>query len=472
MLIDVNRHLRAPLFDEMVRHSQNIKGNFYVPGHKQGHFFDAEGYDWFKKVLMLDATEVGMLDDLHAPTGVIREAECLAADAFRARDTLFLVGGSTVGNLAAVLALCNKGDELVALRSSHQSVFNAAILAGIKVHFLSLNLNKETGLEKPIYPDELTHLLSKRPKVKAVLITSPSYYGTVQPINKLAVICHKYGVPMIVDEAHGAHFSFYEKLPPSAMEAGADISIQSTHKMLTSVTMSSMLHIQNDLVDADKVRHWLKVLESSSPSYLLMASLDVTRRLMVLHGRQKIKETLSSIEHLKNQLSSLSNMKIIESDDKFKLTLLIFSNKGYFAQEWLSSRGCYIEMATPCHILFCFSVGTSTLELKRLQLLLLELDRELDQFTHVDLTSNYFFDRKGITIRFSRQDFIHPKELIPISESHNRIAAEVIVPYPPGIPLILPGEKIGLKAISYLNFILTQGARVRGIYKKSIAVRI
>ena len=459
---------RTPLFSQLMQHAKIVRGNFYVPGHKGGNFFDEEAFKYYKHLLKLDATEVGELDDLHDPSGVIHEAQLLAADAFGAEKTFFLVGGTTAGNLAAILALVNPGDQFMMTRSSHQSIFHAALLARAVVHFLPTKLDRTTNLEMPLCPNELAELLRAHPQVKTVVITSPSYFGVVQPIEALTDVCHQFKIPLIVDEAHGAHFQFHENLPSSAMQAGADIAIQSTHKMLFSLTMSSMLHLQGNLICAEAIAYWLRVIESSSPSYLLMASLDVTRRQMALYGREKISEQLTMLAAKRLETDGLTNFQLLKVDDPFKFLFRVQNNQGYYAQEWLATKGHYAELAMPDKLLLCLSLGTTAQELAEVIMLLKELDQILNKPNKLAPTEFSFPAQETVTIDFGRQ---HKKlRKCTLTEAGGQYAAEHIIPYPPGIPLVVAGELITAEAIEYITKMMDAGGKVRGITAEEIHV--
>lgn len=456
---------RAPLFEALLMHGQRSNGNFHVPGHKQGNGFDDESKPWFSSLLQLDLTEVGELDDLHDPRGVIKEAEELAAQLFRADQTFFLVGGTTAGNLASILSLCRPGDELVIDRNSHQSIFHGSMLAGVHPIYLSRALDDD-GQERPLDPKILEEILRLNPKVKGVVITSPTYNGLIQPINELAKVCHRFDIPLIVDEAHGAHLGFISELPPSAMDEGADLAIQSTHKLLTSMTMSSMLHLKGKRIDPEEVAHWLKVVESSSPSYPLMASLDVTRRMMAQVGKRRLTELVIRLQHFRGNLKGLrhlSELKPLGLRDPLKLSLIGQGVSGFQLAEWLASQHLYTELADHERVLFVFTLGTTERELAQLTQALYRLDQEVPTFARAKSIAPPPMPQWQKTTHDWLELRRRKKRRVPLQQAVGMIAMEMIVPYPPGIPLVLPGERLTEAWIDYITNVIRAGGRVRGI---------
>lgn len=466
-------HSHAPLFEEMLNFNHKSIGNFHVPGHKQGRAFDLQGVKWFQPLLQLDLTEVGTLDDLHDPSGVIADAQSLAADAFEAEHTLFLVGGTTAGNLATILYLCNPGDTIIIQRTCHQSVFHGAMLAGVQAVYLDIEVDLHTGLEKPISTLQLKNLLHKFPSAKGVILTSPSYFGMTQPIKELAQCCHLFNIPLIIDEAHGAHLGFDINLPPSAMQAGADVAIQSTHKMLNSLTMSSMLHVQGQLISVKGLARCLRIIESSSPSYLLMASLDLARRYMMQHGRSKIAEVYSWIKHLHNLIQTLSHLQIVIPpgiNDPFKLVLKSsnYSFTGYKIRDWLEERGYYLELADHDKVLFVFSLATTYEEINRLYQVLIELNQVISCEEEKPTPFPLFPKTNSAQISFKELKNISE---VPLTKAIGKIATDMIIPYPPGIPIVLPGECFTPEVVEYIQTTVQSGGKVRGL-SPSLCVEI
>ncbi|MGL4501142.1 MAG: aminotransferase class I/II-fold pyridoxal phosphate-dependent enzyme, partial [Planktothrix sp.] len=254
---------------------------FYAPGHKRGQgisplLIELLGTQLFKA----DLPELPELDNLFNPEGVIAEAQDLAAETFGAEKTWFLVNGSTCGIIAAILAICGTGDKILVPRNAHQSVISGLILSGAIAIFIQPEYNPIWDLSYSITPESVNQTLEQHPDAKAVLIVYPTYQGICGNIAEIAKITHQYNIPLIVDEAHGAHFKFHPNLPISALKAGADLTIQSTHKVLGSLSQSSLLHVQGNRIDRDRLSQTLQFVQSTSPNYILLASLDAARQQM------------------------------------------------------------------------------------------------------------------------------------------------------------------------------------------------
>lgn len=489
---------KAPLFEAMLAHRNQARGNFHVPGHKQGNAFDSEGKIWFQPLLELDLTEVGDLDDLHDPHGVIASAQQLAAECFRADHTLFLVGGTTAGNLAVILTLCAPGDQILIQRSCHQSVIHGCLLAGAQPILMPVEWD-QNGRELPLRIEAVEQVLQQYSNAKAVMITSPTYHGWVQPVKELVNLCQRYGIPIIVDEAHGAHFGFHPSLPLSAMDLGVDVAIQSTHKMLTSMTMSSMLHVRGSRIQVEKISRWLRVIESSSPSYPLMASLDLARRYIWKCGFKELDRVLHLLQELRNQIRSFRHFQEIiypSRQDPFKLNLQARGLSGFTLAKLFEEQGYYCEWADHEKVLFVFSMGTTKEEIHRLIEVMNQLDRQFEN--HVDEEKEFHHRRgsqqhcyevmKKVERGFVQSDTgsvgrtwessvlsmeslsawrLGSKMRIPLNEACGFLSAQLVVPYPPGIPLLFPGEAWTEEKVREVQSALNQGWRVRGVTSQS-----
>lgn len=466
---DIAKQSQTPLYDVLVKYQNQYPANFHVPGHKQGKAFLDEGNAFFKSVLQIDVTEVSDLDDLHHPSGAIVDAQKLAAEAFGADHTFFLVGGSTAGNIASILHLCRAGDSIIIQRTCHQSVFHGCMLAGAHPIYLNSSYDPDTGFETILSADLLEQLLQQNPNTKAVVITSPNYYGLVQPVQLLAKVCHKYGIPLVVDEAHGAHFGFHPDLPFSAMDEGADLVVQSTHKMLTSMTMSSMLHVKRNKCNIEEIQQWLRMIQSSSPSYPLMASLDLARKQIACEGLKKFNSLLPLLQCFRDKLKVKCKFLkeiFIKGQDPCKLTIVSLKKiSGQDLARDLEQDNIIAELSDHNRVLFVFSMGTTQNDLSRLLDSLEKLDQEISSLEDQDLRETMkTLPNYGGQNPVSIMDIVQSgKERIPLKESVGRVAADLVVPYPPGIPLVLPGELITFEILEYLTSIYQSNSHIRGV---------
>lgn len=483
---------KTPLFSRMRDFVNKSRIRLHVPGHKGKKLPNMdEAAEWLESLFLLDWTELEGLDNLHDPHSVIDEAQRLAADCFGAEETCFLVGGSTAGNLAMVLATCQPDDLLIVQRDVHKSILNALMLAGAKAVFVSSSIEEQmTGA---VLPEDIEEALQRYPQAKGVVITSPNYYGRVADVRRITEIVHSFGIPVLVDEAHGAHFSFHPKLPCSALSAGADIVVQSTHKMLTSLTMSAMLHIQGDLIDRQRLRQVLGMIQSSSPSYLLMASLDITRSFVAQHGRRLIEQFLKQLADFHRKLKAIPWVGSLPNDADFKdmdivdkpfaqdpFKLLIYDRTGtltgFELQRALEKQGCYFEMADPVGVLATFSLidGKSEMDalLDALSNLKVEyvrdrLNRPLYKIqeetqTNVEGTQTIVGNRISDPVSFGIHKTYGRIRYVDLDDALGHKAAESIIPYPPGIPLLFTGETITRDTLAMIKHWKNAGAYFEG----------
>lgn len=475
----------APLVDALIRYKKGRRASFHVPGHKAGAAYrgDPSAADWLGAMGAFDATELPGLDDLHEPSGVIGQAQRLAAVCFGAEQSFFLVGGSTVGNLVAIHAVAGAGEFLVMQRNVHKSAIHGLMLAGAGAVFVKPEQHEATGIISGISPVSVELALDKQPDAKAVFLTSPNYYGLTTDVEAIVAVAHERGKPVIVDEAHGAHLGFHPRFPRSALQCGADIVIQSTHKMLPAMTMGAMLHVQGDRVDVPKLRRFLHMLQSSSPSYPIMASLDWARRELHTRGSGLFAGALKAVDKLWDAIGMkrLRRFEAARADDPMKLLLYdpFGELSGYRLQEQLAGYGIYVEMADERYIVCACSSATEESEIDLLVQALNEINlqfpakkKEIQQNSSnmIPLQMESFSLPIFIKSEGMKGDFQSPVEIgsMPVPEAAGAISAEMIIPYPPGIPLLYPGEEITEEITDTLNKLKAQGAAVQGAADRSL----
>lgn len=461
----------TPLFTALMQHAKRKPLSFHVPGHKNGKVFIKQAEEIYKNILSLDVTELSGLDDLHHPKGAIAEAQQLTANLYGVKNSYFLVNGSTVGNMAMILASCNEGDEVLVQRNSHKSIINAIQLAGANPIFLSPKM--DDALQVPSYVDIKTvrNAIESYPNAKALILTNPNYYGLTVNLKEATELAHSYNIPVLVDEAHGAHFKAGEKFPISAVDIGADIIVHSAHKTLPAMTMGSFLHFNSNLIDKEKVEFYLSILQSSSPSYPLMASLDLARAyLEEVINEQGINSIIKATDHLKEQLKNTDGLEIIESvdplvfTDPLKVTVRSTTGlSGYELQDWFELHNIYIELADPLNALLVLPFDHKTVNL--------ELVNKKTSIAPISITAN-----KRVQLHYKQYSSMNrleqpysylktcEKKVIKLEEAIGSISAESIIPYPPGIPLIIVGETITKDLIEQLKAMLEMGINIQGDY--------
>jgi lysine decarboxylase len=433
---------QTPLYDTLVNFKKQNPISFHVPGHKNGEIFPDK--DFFHPILQLDLTELPGLDDLHAPIGAIAEAQGLAADFFKADHTFFLVGGSTAGNLAMLLASCASGDKVIVQRNCHKSIVNGLELGGAHPVFVSPVYDETVDRYTNPEIHTLETALKEHPDAKAVMLTYPDYFGKTYPIQEMIEAAHAQNIPVLVDEAHGVHFSMGEPFPPSALSLGADAVVQSAHKMAPAMTMGAFLHVKSSLVCKERLGHYLQMVQSSSPSYPLMASLDISRYFLATMPKQKIQEVMESAAQVKQVLQASDHWQLVPSDDPLKLTLQV--KKGISTKETAAlfeRENIYPELITYNQILLIHGLASFP-HMQRLEKTVKTVSGQLKkQANHGTIVGKDLFLNpiQELDLSYREMNQLH-QELVPFNEAVGYIAAEAIIPYPPGIPLILKGEKV------------------------------
>ncbi|MEL6492144.1 MAG: aminotransferase class I/II-fold pyridoxal phosphate-dependent enzyme [Cyanobacteria bacterium J06621_3] len=475
----------TPLVDALKHCANRPNAAFHTPGHKRGQGITHRHRDLFgNAVFRADLPELPDLDNLFAPEGVILQAQQLAAAAFGAKQTWFLTNGSTCGIEAAILATCGPGDKIIVSRNAHSSVISGLILSGAVPIYVSPPYSREwnmpTGIIEPI---SIAHQLQAHPDTQAVLIVSPTYEGLSSYVGTIAELAHRNNIPLIVDEAHAPHFAFHPGLPPSALAQGADIAIQSTHKVLSAFTQAAMMHVQGDRIDRQRLSQALQLTQSTSPSYLLLGSLDAARHQMATHGNALLQKTFQLAKRASLALQKLPGIRVLRPSlerpdfhgDCTRLTINVakLDLTGFEADDILHTQhGVTAELPTLHNLTFIISIGNTARDIERLihaVTTLCQAYQPLAKATSFSFYSDAMcqllhqaLSNQSESCLSPRQAFFAPKVSLPLQQAMGQICGETICPYPPGIPVLRPGERITAGAIAYLQATLTAGGIITG----------
>ncbi|WP_107763576.1 aminotransferase class I/II-fold pyridoxal phosphate-dependent enzyme [Coprothermobacter proteolyticus] len=472
----MNDQYRTPYYSGLLAYIAKHRASFHMPGHKRGRGVHPDFKAFLgENVFLLDLTEVQGVDYLHKPTGILREAMDLLADAYGAKESFFLVNGSTVGNQAALMAVGGPGKKILIARNSHRSVVGGLILNGSMPVYLPVNVDPELGITTSVSPEVLREYLDKN-DVDAVFLTNPNYYGVSGNIRELVDIVHEHGLPIVVDEAHGAHFHFHQALPLSAVDAGADLVVQSTHKTLSSMTQSSWMHMNGDLVDVELLKAALRTLQSSSPNYVLMASLDVARMQMATEGAELLSSALNVAQYLREAINEIPGLQcfgrervgkygIFDVDlTKITITVLGLGLTGYKVEQLLNDElGVEVELSDPNNILAFVTIGDDYDNADKLIKAMSNLsERFFGKLPPLETAAVHTFPVLPEVVLTPREAFFAEKKVVPFREAVGAISAESVVLYPPGIPVIAPGERITEESFDYVMKRKEEGAEVQG----------
>lgn len=462
--------MKTPLYTALVHHAEGNYHSFHVPGHHNGDVFFDEAKTLFESILKIDVTELTGLDDLHEPSGIIKEAQDLTSKLYGSKESFFLVNGSTVGNLAMILSVCQPGDHLLVQRNCHKSVFHAIELSGAHPVFLTPEVDETLAVPTHILQETVKEAISKYPSAKALMLTYPNYYGHAVNLTPIIAEAHKHNIPVLVDEAHGAHFVLNGPFPPQALQAGADVVVQSAHKTLPAMTMGSYLHLNSGRINRDRLSHYLTMLQSSSPSYPIMASLDLARA----YAEEIIKTNhITNIEkeliEMKKLFLKIKGVEIIEPADpgirQDPLKLCLRSKRGhsgYQLKNIFEANGVHPELADEKQVLFILPLGGKS---RFSSELIKRIDKEInDRPAENGSQSRIELPFEKITTLPYEKNIMSSfkKECVPFSRAAGRISAEQVIPYPPGIPLIMAGERITKESISQLSRLVELKAHIQG----------
>lgn len=474
------------LYDQLVEYSKSDFYPFHMPGHKRNmHITGADlPYE-------LDITEIEGFDDLHHASGILLEAQRRAAALYQAEETHFLVNGSTAGLLSAVLGSVSGRGRILMARNCHKSVYNAVYMGELYPIYVYPQFDPETELNGEIRPEDVERLLEQNEGIRAVVITSPTYDGVVSDVERIAEIVHKKSIPLIIDEAHGAHFGFHSYFPENSNTKGADLVIHSLHKTMPSLTQTAMLHINGQIADRENIRRYLHMIQTSSPSYILMASIDECIRTVRENGEELFESYTGILRKTREELSGLTHLKLIEYGDpkqgQYDRSKIVISGKDLVrvgreqneASKRISCAGgrelCQAlirehhiqpEMAAGSYIIAMTGPADTEEGMKRF----VRAMRELDGQTRWEERENAADDPKLRNPEMVCTSWEAERlrasgiktERVSWHDAAGRTAMEYAYLYPPGIPLIVPGEKIGRGTAAQIEAYEKKGFTIEG----------
>ena len=439
--------------------------SFHVPGHKTGKIFEKLGYkDILEKIYTLDTTEIDGTDNLHNAKEIIKYSQDRAARVFNSDETIYLVNGTTCGVEAAIMATCHPKSKVIVNRDCHQSVINACILGDIEPIYISSKICKKTNIIMGVDFEDTKSVIDQNLDAKALVLTYPTYYGRTFDLKSICDYAHSKNMIVIVDEAHGAHLQLSDDLPKSAIEQGADIIIQSTHKTLPAFTQSSMMHIKGKKIDVNKIKAMLRFLESSSPSYMFLTSLELAVDIYDKYGKKLMNNLIKNIENFKSKFKNNENIIIDNNMDKTKIFISLkkYGITGYDLDSILREKyKIQVELSNYYGVLLICTIGNDEEDFikleKALEDLLLNITKEK---TLQDTNYPECIPKKILN---PRDAFYSNKKTVKLEDSIGKISGEYIIPYPPGISLISPGEIITQEIITYIQQGVKSGMIVSGM---------
>lgn len=461
----------APIYEALERMRRMRVVPFDVPGHKRGRG-NQELTDFLGEACMsVDVNSMKPLDNLCHPVSVIRDAEDLAAQAFGAGSAFFMVGGTTSAVQSMILYACKSGDKIIMPRNVHRSAINALILCGAVPVYVNPDVNNTLGIALGMSVSQVEQAILENPDAKAVMVNNPTYYGICSDLKKITELAHAHGMLVLVDEAHGTHFYFGDNFPLTAMAAGADMASVSMHKSGGSLTQSSFLLMGRN-VNSDYMRQIVNLTQTTSASYLLLSSLDISRKRLALHGRDIFSKTVEMAEYAREEINAIGgyyaySRELINGDSiydfdisKLSIFTLPIGLAGIEVYDLLRDEyDIQIEFGDIGNILAYISVGDRNRDIERLISALSEIKRRFGKTESGLLTQEYI---NPIVAETPRNAFYGGKRSLPLDEAAGCVCSEFVMCYPPGIPILAPGELITDEIIKYIKYAKEKGCSMTG----------
>lgn len=470
----------TPLLAAMNRYVTDGVIPFHTPGHKQGKGMHPRLENILgRQTLALDLAIMPEMDDLHEPHGCIKAAQDLAAELYGADHSFFVVNGTTGGIYAMILTIAGPRDKIIVPRNAHRSIIGGIILSGAVPVFMHPEVDLDLGLTMGVTPDTVEQALHQHPDAKGVLIINPTYYGVATDLKQIVDIVHKRNIPVVVDEAHGPHLHFSERLPLQALDAGADICAQSTHKIIGALTQCSMVHCREGRINVPRLKAMLQLVQSTSPNYIMMASLDVARMQMATEGRRLVAQAVELSDWVREEINKIPGLYCfgreklgnpgVYSLDPTKITVTVkgLGLKGAEAERILRHEyNVQVELSDMYNVLFLLTLGDGEEEAKALvgalRQLALKHGGQNDFSALTDIYSSINYPEMPEQVLSPRQALFGNTATIPFKQAAGKICAEIITFYPPGIPLLCPGERISEDVIEYCERLQEAGLHISG----------
>ncbi|WP_288175302.1 aminotransferase class I/II-fold pyridoxal phosphate-dependent enzyme [Sporofaciens musculi] len=467
------------LYNRLREYSRSDYYGFHMPGHKrQLNMLGSE------PAYAIDITEIEGFDDLHHAEGLLKSAQERAAKVYHGEETHFLINGSSVGILSAVAGVTKRGDTVLVARNCHKSVYHAIEMNGLNPVYLAPGFHASMQMNTEVFAEDVKAALKANPKIRAVVIVSPTYEGVISDVEAIVGAAHEKGIPVIVDEAHGAHFGFHPYFPENSNKKGADIVIHSLHKTLPSLTQTALLHINGNLVRREKVRRFIHMLQSSSPSYILMASIDSCIEMLENRRQELFEPYVRSLQALREELQALKGLKLVWTD-RYDPSKLVISGEDVgltgkmLYRILLEKYHLQMEMAAGKYVLAMTTVGDTQEGFRRLSCALSEIDEENRRRGRESLqkTGNipclpapdvvYNSSEIEEMLEHFHETGVNRVEARLWRDSVGYVSVEYAYLYPPGIPLIVPGERVSQEAADMLQWYYEMGFSIEGLKRDS-----
>ncbi len=462
---------RAPIYEALEKFSRQRVVPFDVPGHKRGRGNPELAKLLGEKCVSMDVNSMKPLDNLCHPVSVIRDAEKLAADAFGAESAFLMVGGTTSAVQSMVMSVVKAGEKIILPRNVHRSVMGALVLCGAVPVYVNPETDARLGIPLGMSLKQLERTIECTPDAKAILVNNPTYYGICSDLRSIVKLAHEHNMLVIADEAHGTHFYFGEGLPVSAMAAGADMAAVSMHKSGGSLTQSSLL-LAGSRINGDHVRQIINLTQTTSASYLLLSSLDISRRNLALRGKEAFAQVIELADYAREEINDVGGWyaygkELVNGDsifdfDRTKLSVytLDVGLAGIEVYDILRDEyDIQIEFGDLGNILAYLSIGDRKRDVERLVSAMSEIRRLYEKDRTGMMENEYISPVVAVTPQYA---FYSPKQSLPLEETAGRICSEFVMCYPPGIPILAPGERVTSKILDYIRYAKEKGCQMTG----------